>query len=45
VAPSILAFDINESMLDINHMQPLFKRLFGNGDYVNACKCRHRRIF
>ena len=35
MAPSILAFDINESMLDINHLQPLFKRLFGDGKYVN----------
>jgi 2-haloacid dehalogenase len=35
VAPSILAFDINESMLDINHLQPAFERLFGDGQFVN----------
>jgi 2-haloacid dehalogenase len=33
--PSILAFDINESTLDINHMGPLFKRLFGDEKVVN----------
>jgi 2-haloacid dehalogenase len=35
MVPSILAFDINESMLDINHLKPLFKRLFGDGKFVN----------
>jgi 2-haloacid dehalogenase len=35
VVPSILAFDVNESMLDINHLAPLFKRLFGDGRVVN----------
>ena len=25
VMPSILAFDVHESTLDINHLQPLFK--------------------
>jgi len=35
VMPSILAFDVNESTLDINHLQPLFKRLFGDGKVVN----------
>ncbi len=33
--PWILLFDVNESMLYINHLQPLFKRLFGDGKYVN----------
>jgi 2-haloacid dehalogenase len=35
MVPSILAFDVNESTLDINHLQPLFKRLFGDGRFVN----------
>jgi 2-haloacid dehalogenase len=35
VVPSILAFDVNESMLDIRHLAPLFKRLFGDGNFVN----------
>jgi hypothetical protein len=29
VVPSILAFDVNESLLDIRHLAPLFERLFG----------------
>jgi 2-haloacid dehalogenase len=35
VVPSILAFDVNESTLDINHLAPLFKRLFGDERVVN----------
>jgi 2-haloacid dehalogenase len=35
VVPSILAFDINESTLDINHLGPLFQRLFGDAKVVN----------
>ena len=35
VVPSILAFDVNESMLDIQHLGPLFKRLFGDEKFVN----------
>jgi 2-haloacid dehalogenase len=35
VVPSILAFDVNESLLDINHLAPLFQRLFGDGKFVN----------
>jgi 2-haloacid dehalogenase len=38
--PSILAFDVNESTLDINHLQPLFKRLFGDGKVVNEWYCQ-----
>jgi 2-haloacid dehalogenase len=30
VAPSILAFDVNGSLLDIRHLAPLFERLFGD---------------
>jgi 2-haloacid dehalogenase len=33
--PSIIAFDINESTLDINHLGPLFRRLFGDEKVVN----------
>jgi 2-haloacid dehalogenase len=33
--PSILAFDVNESMLDIQHLGPLFERLFGDEKFVN----------
>jgi 2-haloacid dehalogenase len=33
--PSILAFDVNESLLDIQHLAPLFHRLFGDGKFVN----------
>jgi 2-haloacid dehalogenase len=35
VTPSILAFDVNESMLDIEHLGPLFHRLFGDRKLVN----------
>jgi len=35
VAPSILAFDVNDSLLDIRHLAPLFERLFGDGKFVN----------
>jgi 2-haloacid dehalogenase len=35
VLPSILAFDINESTLDIQHLGPLFDRLFGDEKFVN----------
>jgi 2-haloacid dehalogenase len=35
VVPSILAFDVNESLLDIQHLGPLFQRLFGDRKFVN----------
>jgi 2-haloacid dehalogenase len=35
VVPSILAFDVNDSLLDIRHFAPLFERLFGDGKLVN----------
>jgi 2-haloacid dehalogenase len=35
VTPSILAFDVNESTLDIQHLGPLFRRLFGDEKFVN----------
>ena len=31
VMPSILAFDVNDSLLDIRYLAPLFERLFGAG--------------
>src|ERR1700722_5162913 len=34
VMPSILAFDVNDSMLDIQHLAPLFERLFGDRKFV-----------
>jgi 2-haloacid dehalogenase len=35
VMPSILAFDVNDSMLDIQHLCPLFERLFGDRKFVD----------
>jgi 2-haloacid dehalogenase len=35
VVPSILAFDVNDSLLNIRHLAPLFERLFGDGKLVN----------
>lgn len=35
VTPSIIAFDVNESTLDIQHLGPLFRRLFGDEKVVN----------
>jgi 2-haloacid dehalogenase len=35
VMPSILAFGVNDSLLDIRHLAPLFERLFGDGKFVN----------
>jgi 2-haloacid dehalogenase len=35
VVPSILAFDVNDSLLNIRHLAPLFERLFGDGKFVN----------
>jgi 2-haloacid dehalogenase len=35
VTPSILAFDVNDSLLDIWYLAPLFQRLFGDGKFVN----------
>ena len=29
-APSILVFDVNETLLDIDHLEPLFERAFGD---------------
>src|SRR5215469_4320939 len=34
VAPSICVFDVNESLLDIEYMGPLFQRLFGDRSLV-----------
>jgi 2-haloacid dehalogenase len=33
--PSVLAFDVNDSMLDIRHLAPLFERVFGDGKFVD----------
>ncbi|CUU20921.1 hypothetical protein CDS [Bradyrhizobium sp.] len=33
--PSILAFDVNESLLNIQHLAPRFERLFGDGKLLN----------
>lgn len=33
--PSVLAFDVNELMLDIQHLGPLFHRVFGDKKLVN----------
>jgi 2-haloacid dehalogenase len=35
VVPSILAFDVNKSLLEIRYMVALFERLFGGGRLVN----------
>ena len=35
VVPSILAFGVNDSLLNIRHLAPLFERLFGDGKLVN----------
>ena len=35
MVPSILAFDVNDSLLDIRHLAPLFERIFGDGKFVN----------
>jgi 2-haloacid dehalogenase len=35
VVPSILAFDVNDSLLNIWHLAPLFERLFGDEKFVN----------
>ncbi|MHA6346968.1 haloacid dehalogenase type II [Roseivivax sp. CAU 1761] len=29
--PEILVFDVNETLLDLTHLEPLFERLFGSG--------------
>jgi 2-haloacid dehalogenase len=29
-APSVLVFDVNETLIDINSMAPLFERIFGD---------------
>jgi 2-haloacid dehalogenase len=34
-APSVLAFDVAESLLDLQALRPLFQRIFGNGDMVD----------
>jgi 2-haloacid dehalogenase len=34
IAPSICVFDVNETLLDIESMTPMFKRLFGDGKVV-----------
>jgi 2-haloacid dehalogenase len=31
LAPSILVFDVNETLLDIEFMNPIFERIFGDG--------------
>lgn len=33
--PSILAFDVNETTLDIRYLAPLFERVFGDGKLVS----------
>jgi 2-haloacid dehalogenase len=35
VVPSILAFEVNDSLLNIRHLAPLFERVFGDGKLVN----------
>jgi 2-haloacid dehalogenase len=35
VVPSVLAFAVNDSLLNIRHLAPLFERLFGDGKLVN----------
>jgi 2-haloacid dehalogenase len=35
VMPSILAFGVNDTLLDVRHLAPLFERLFGDGKLVN----------
>jgi 2-haloacid dehalogenase len=35
VLPSILAFDVNDSLLNIRRLAPLFERLFGDGKLMN----------
>ena len=34
VVPSICVFDVNETLLDIEFITPLFQRLFGDGKVV-----------
>lgn len=34
--PSILVFDVNETLIDIQHLTPLFVRLFGRADAMRA---------
>ena len=29
--PSVIVFDVNETLLDIDTLKPLFERLFGDG--------------
>lgn len=33
-SPSIIVFDVNETLLDINTLAPLFTRVFGDGDVL-----------
>lgn len=33
-SPSIIVFDVNETLLDITTLEPLFKRLFGNANFM-----------
>jgi len=42
-APNVLVFDVNETLLDIDSLEPLFIRLFGN-KHVLAGKSRAKRI-
>jgi 2-haloacid dehalogenase len=32
MAPSVYAFDVNETLLDVAALAPLFERIFGDGD-------------
>ena len=32
-APSVLVFDVNETLIDIDSIAPLFKRIFGDPRY------------
>jgi 2-haloacid dehalogenase len=35
VVPSILAFEVNDCLLNIRHLAPLFERVFGDAKLVN----------
>ena len=32
--PSILVFDVNETLLDLTTLEPLFERVFGRGEVM-----------
>ena len=31
--PSVLVFDVNETLIDIESLEPHFERMFGDGGY------------